>query len=186
MGSRYPTSNSTSSVGGLVSTLQDYLRFVRMLEGRGKCPTTGVRVLQEETVRGMMTNWLAMKNVAGGQKKIKGWHDAGRGSMGWCPLGQVSPDKDPPDVWMGGIAGTFWAIDGSRELVVLHVTQVAGAYDHYGEELWRAGKAACEHLMTEQGEEPSPKRSRKEEKEEGEEEVGAADSGNQDSTPASQ
>lgn len=146
MGSSSPASEgAVSSVGGVVSTLRDYARFVRMLSGFGKCPTTGARILKEETVRHMSTNWLIMRNVveAGQGGRVRGWHDAGRGTIGWCPLGQVSKGEGPPKLWMGGLAGTFWAIDRERDLVVLHVTQVAGSYDFYGTELWEAGKAAC-------------------------------------------
>lgn len=144
MGSCYRTSNATSSVGGLVSTVADYTRFVQMLSGQGRCPASAKRVLKEETVRSMCSNWLSMRSVAGGQKRIKGWHDCGRKAMGWCPLGQVSLNQGSPDMWMGGIAGTFWAIDGQNDLIVVHATQVAEAYDFYGEELWKAAKAACE------------------------------------------
>jgi len=144
MGSEFPASDGGCSVGGLVSTLRDYTRFVRMLQCRGRCPTTGARLLKEETVDSMFKNWLVLRSVSTGRGRLKGWDDAGRGWMGWCPLGQVSKTKTPPDVWMGGIAGTFWAIDGTHDLVVVHVSQVAESYDFYGEELWRAARAGCE------------------------------------------
>lgn len=148
MGSCYPTSDASSSVGGLVSTLRDYTRFVRMLQCQGLCPGSGYRLLRKETVAAMFENWLTMDTVSGGARRIKGWHDCGRGSMGWGPLGQVSLGSGPRDVWMGGIAGTFWAIDGARETVVLHVAQVAEAYDFYGEELWKATRLAFAPTFT--------------------------------------
>lgn len=163
MGSTFKTSDATSSVGGLVSTLKDYSRFLRMITCNGLDVVAGKRILKESTVKSILTNWLPMKSVAGGQSRIRGWHTAGRGWMGWCPLGQVSKDTSKvPDLWMGGIAGTFWAIDGERDLLVLHVTQVAEAYDFYGEELWKAGKETFQAVKrsAEPAQEPAAKKRR--------------------------
>lgn len=142
MGSRFPTSDATSSVGGLVSTLRDYTRFVQMLELGGRCPGSDVRLLKESTVAAFFENWLTMDSVAAGGRRLKGWHDCGRGSMGWGPLGQVSLGESSRDIWMGGIAGTFWAIDRARELIIVHVAQVTETYDSFGEQLWDAARLA--------------------------------------------
>lgn len=141
MGSCSKTSHGSASVGGAVSTLTDYLRFVMTLANGGACPTTGYRLLREETTTDMMKDWLRLPSVCG-KSKIKGWDDAGRGHCGWCPLGQVGLKGDRPEIWMGGVAGTFFAIDPTRDLVVLHTCQVAESYDYYGEKLWEASKDA--------------------------------------------
>lgn len=141
MGSSSKTSDGSASVGGAVSTLQDYTRFVLTLANGGVCPRTGHRLLLEETTAAMMKDWLRLPSVCG-KSKIKGWDDAGRGHCGWCPLGQVGLNGDRPEVWMGGVAGTFFAIDPQRDLVVVHTCQVMEAYDYYGEKLWEACKDA--------------------------------------------
>ncbi|CAK0892277.1 unnamed protein product, partial [Prorocentrum cordatum] len=125
MGCSFPASDAATSVGGAVSTLRDYARFVGALENLGRCPETGVRILRAESVQSMLSNWLELKSVAGGRRRIPGWHDAGRGSIGWCPLGQVSRGESLPKVWMGGIAGTFWAIDRELGVSLVHVQQAA-------------------------------------------------------------
>lgn len=143
MGSTYRTSDGSSSVGGVVSTLQDYSRFVRMVASGGLCPASGKRILRKATVDTFFENWLAMKSVSGGQKRLKGWHDTGRGKMGWGPLGQVRlGDPHAGAIWMGGIAGTFFAIDRKSGVVSLTLTQATEAYDFYGEALWEAGQRA--------------------------------------------
>lgn len=141
MGSNSKTSEGSASIGGAISTLQDYLRFVMTLANAGVCPRTGYRLLREETNANMMKDWLRLPSVCG-KSKIKGWDDAGRGHCGWCPLGQAGLGQDAPEIWMGGVAGTFFAIDSARDLVCVHTCQVAEAYDYYGEKLWEAAKEA--------------------------------------------
>merc|ERR1712023_424663 len=82
-----------------------------------------------------------MGKVSGGQKRVPGFDDQGRKGIGWCPFGQASlSESAPANIWMGGYAGTFFAIDHENDLVVISFTQVQEMYDHYGNLLWDAAK----------------------------------------------
>lgn len=103
---------------GLVSTAEDFVRFSQMLLNKGELG--GVRLLKAETVRSMTVNALApsiLKEKGGNV----GWGLAnvdvvvGEGSRGYLTaIGEYGWD---------GSAGTFFAVDPSKELVVTLMTQ---------------------------------------------------------------
>jgi CubicO group peptidase (beta-lactamase class C family) len=103
---------------GLVSTAEDFVRFSQMLLDKGELG--GVRLLKPATVAVMTVNALApaILDEKGGNV---GWGLAnvdvvvGEGSRGYLTaIGEYGWD---------GSAGTFFAIDPSRELVVTLMTQ---------------------------------------------------------------
>ena len=103
---------------GLVSTAEDFVRFSQMLLNNGELG--GVRLLKPETVASMTINALppAILKQKGGNV---GWGLAnvdvvvGEGSRGYLTaIGEYGWD---------GSAGTFFAVDPSKELVVTLMTQ---------------------------------------------------------------
>ena len=103
---------------GLVSTATDFIRFGQMLLNKGTLD--GVRLLSVETAESITRNGLsdAMVKARGG---AMGWGLAnvdvvvGPGSRGYLTtIGEYGWD---------GSAGTFFAVDPSRELVVTLMTQ---------------------------------------------------------------
>lgn len=103
---------------GLVSTAEDFVRFSQMLLNKGELG--GVRLLKPETVRSMTVNSLSpsiLKEKGGNV----GWGLAnvdvvvGEGSRGYLTaIGEYGWD---------GSAGTFFAVDPSKELVITLMTQ---------------------------------------------------------------
>lgn len=103
---------------GLVSTAEDFVRFSQMLLSNGEL--NGVRLLKAETVASMTVNALpdAVLKERGGNI---GWGlgnvdvVVGPGSRGYLSaIGEYGWD---------GSAGTFFAVDPSKELVVILMTQ---------------------------------------------------------------
>jgi CubicO group peptidase (beta-lactamase class C family) len=103
---------------GLVSTAEDFIRFSQMLLNKGEL--SGVRLLKADTVAKMTVNALPQPILAGKGGNV-GWGLAnvdvvvGEGSRGYLTaIGEYGWD---------GSAGTFFAVDPSRELVVTLMTQ---------------------------------------------------------------
>jgi CubicO group peptidase (beta-lactamase class C family) len=103
---------------GLVSTAGDFLRFSQMLLNKGQLD--GVRLLSAATTESMTRNGLSEPIL-----------QARGGSVGWG-LGNVDVVVGPNsrgyltaigEYGWDGSAGTFFAVDPSRELVVTLMTQ---------------------------------------------------------------
>lgn len=105
------------AAAGLVSTASDYLRFGRMLLGRGTID--GVRVLPEAQVDAMLTDHLTPAQATDGAWLLDG--------RGWgYGLAVRAPGARPPGTpggagWDGGF-GTTWAVDPERDLVGVCLT----------------------------------------------------------------
>jgi CubicO group peptidase (beta-lactamase class C family) len=102
-----------SGGGGLTSTASDYLRFTQMLLNDGELD--GVRLLRPETVRAMRTNQLPPELVPipiGGQNQGFG--------LGFA----VSMGEHAGTFRWLGIAGTYFWIDPSEELIVFAWNQL--------------------------------------------------------------
>lgn len=112
--------------GGLWSTADDYLRFVRMLLGDGS--VDGVQVLSPESVRLMRTDRLTDEHKR---------HDF-LGSPFWVGRGfglnlsvVTDPAKSAPLFGPGGVGtfswpgayGTWWQADPSADLILLYLIQ---------------------------------------------------------------
>lgn len=114
-----------SGGGGLFSTVDDYLRFARMLLNKGELE--GVRLLQPATVELMTRNRLTDAQRAIPFMGIPFWAGQGFG------LG-LSVITDPvKQAWMGigsqgsfgwpGAFGTWWQADPSEDMVLLYMIQ---------------------------------------------------------------
>ena len=115
-----------SGGGGLVSTAADYLRFMRMLRGRGVLE--GTRVLGRKSVELMTMNHLPGDLVDMGRPRFAEMPFAGVGfGLGVSVL--LDPAKarilgSPGEYAWGGMASTTFWIDPAEDLMVLLLTQL--------------------------------------------------------------
>ena len=112
--------------GGLWSTADDYLRFVRMLLGDGT--VDGVRVLSPESARLMRTDRLTDEQKRHDFLGAPYW--VGRG-FGLNLSVVTDPAKSAPLFGPGGLGtfswpgayGTWWQADPSADLILLYLIQ---------------------------------------------------------------
>jgi CubicO group peptidase (beta-lactamase class C family) len=109
-----------SGASGLLSTVDDYLAFARLLLNKGV--HKGERLLSQNSVELMTTNHLTPEQIAGGGSVL-----GGRG-WGFGMSVVVAPDEVSPVAgrygWEGGY-GTSWFNDPNRGLVAVAMTQVS-------------------------------------------------------------
>ena len=108
-----------SGAAGLLSTVDDYLAFARLLLHRGM--HQGRRLLSEESVEAMTSNHLTPEQIAGGGVLLDGH------GWGFCIGVSVTPDDvSAPGRygWSGGY-GTSWFNDPDQGLVAIALTQVS-------------------------------------------------------------
>src|SRR3989449_9343904 len=107
-----------SGAAGLVSTIDDYLAFARLLLNEGVHKNE--QLLSERSVRLMTTNHLTPEQMAGGGPIL-----AGQG-WGFGMAVATAPDEVSPVPgrygWNGGY-GTYWSNDPSRNVVAVAMTQ---------------------------------------------------------------
>jgi CubicO group peptidase (beta-lactamase class C family) len=105
---------------GLLSTVDDYLAFSRLLLDKGV--HRGARLLSEQSVELMTTNHLTPEQIAGAGPVL-----GGRG-WGYGMAVATAPDEVSPVPgrygWEGGY-GTSWFNDPSRNLVAIVMTQTS-------------------------------------------------------------
>jgi CubicO group peptidase (beta-lactamase class C family) len=111
--------------GGLVSTVDDYLKFARMLLGKGE--VDGVRLLKAATVEDMRTNRLtdAQKQIP--FMNLPFWLSQGFG------LGLSVVADAEKHAWIGagsagafswpGAFGTWWQADPQEDLICVYMVQ---------------------------------------------------------------
>jgi CubicO group peptidase (beta-lactamase class C family) len=111
--------------GGLISTADDYLKFARMMLGKGE--VDGVRLVKPETIELMTANRLTDAQREIPFMGIPFWLGQGFG------LG-VSVITDPEkQAWMGagskgafgwpGAFGTWWQADPAEDMVMIYLIQ---------------------------------------------------------------
>jgi len=109
-----------SGAAGLVSTVDDYLAFARLLLNEGVHKNE--RLLSERSVRLMTTNHLTPEQMAGGGPIL-----AGQG-WGFGVAAASAPDEVSSVAgrygWNGGY-GTYWFNDPSRGLIAIAMTQTS-------------------------------------------------------------
>jgi len=107
-----------SGAAGLVSTIDDYLAFARLLLNEGVHENR--RLLSQRSVRLMTTNHLTPEQMATGGPILggQGW---GYGMAVITAPDEVSPEPGRYG-WNGGY-GTFWFNDPTRRLVAIAMTQ---------------------------------------------------------------
>jgi CubicO group peptidase (beta-lactamase class C family) len=111
--------------GGLISSADDYLKFARMLLGKGE--VDGVRLVKAETVEMMTKNRLTDEQRQIPFMGIPFWMGQGFG-LGLSVI--VDPEKQ---AWMGagsegafgwpGAFGTWWQADPKEDLVMIYLIQ---------------------------------------------------------------
>ena len=107
-----------SGAAGLVSTIDDYLAFARLLLNDGVHDDR--RLLSQRSVKLVTTNRLTVEQMAGGGPLLDG--------QGWgYGMSVVTSPDDVSAVpgrygWNGGY-GTFWVNDPTRRLVAILMTQ---------------------------------------------------------------
>ena len=107
-----------SGGGGLVSTIDDYMRFARMLLGRGQLD--GVRLLKPETLALMTTDQLAGID----HSELPEGDSFGLDFAVRMP-GPGAPFA-PGSFYWGGLAGTFFFVDPHNGLAAVLFDQVIG------------------------------------------------------------
>lgn len=133
--------------GGMVSTFNDYLRFLLMLRNFGELD--GVRVLKRETVQHMICNHIPA--ACSGKKKVFVFDKPG---LGYNLLGSIQaahPQQDrgtySGEYGWGGLAGPAWTIDPRTDLIVLSMTQTAFLLDHEEYLRYSARRAIHQHVF---------------------------------------
>jgi CubicO group peptidase (beta-lactamase class C family) len=120
---------SFSAGAGLVSTAQDYARFLQMILNKGELE--GVRVLSPKTVELMSVNHL--RDIPFGEGEGFG--------LGFSVLEDLGARGTPGTVgelaWGGAYHSTYW-IDPAEELVVVYMTQLIPTGDIDDHEKLRA------------------------------------------------
>src|SRR5207253_11433529 len=107
-----------SGAAGLVSTIDDYAAFARLLLNEGV--HADQRLLSRRSVRLMTTNRLTVEQMAGGGPILDG--------QGWGYGMSVVTSPDEVSAvpgrygWNGGY-GTFWVNDPTRRLIAVAMTQ---------------------------------------------------------------
>lgn len=133
--------------GGMVSTFNDYLRFLLMLRNFGELD--GVRVLKRETVQHMICNHIPA--ACSGKKKVFVFDKPG---LGYNLLGSIQgqhPQQDrgtySGEYGWGGLAGPAWTIDPRADVIVLSMTQTAFLLDHEEYLRYSARRAIHQHVF---------------------------------------
>ena len=115
-----------SGGGGLVSTASDYLRFMRMLRGRGTLE--GTRLLGRKSIELMTTNHLPGDLADMGRPRFAEMPFAGIG-FGLGVSVMLDPARarilgSPGEYAWGGMASTAFWVDPAEDLIVLLLTQL--------------------------------------------------------------
>ena len=113
-----------SGNGGLLSTMDDYLRFCRMLRNRGELDSA--RILKPETVDLMTRNHLDgdMADMDAAHFGGLDWHGMGFG-LGFSVVldaARVGPGNPGISGWSGAASTYFW-IDPIADLIAIFFTQ---------------------------------------------------------------
>lgn len=125
--SRYHTTKMQSGGGGLVSTIDDYMRFTEMLRRGGE--GNGARILSPKTVAYMMRNHLKgdiadMGADSFAEQPMRGTGFGLGGSVVLEP-GLARVPGSVGDFSWGGMASTYFWIDRANALSVVFFTQLA-------------------------------------------------------------
>jgi CubicO group peptidase (beta-lactamase class C family) len=121
-----------SGGAGLVSTAHDYMRFCRMLLGKGTLD--GVQILSPKTVALFSLNYLPGNRELGDLAPPGMFSEAGYAGTGFSLACGVTLDQTktrvpgtPGEFFWGGAASTAFWIDPKEDLAVVFMTQVIGS-----------------------------------------------------------
>jgi CubicO group peptidase (beta-lactamase class C family) len=118
-----------SGGGGLVSTVDDYYRFLHMLLNGGEID--GRRILKKETITLMTRDHLGTLS-----KRTDPFYRPGKGygfGIGFAVRKEQKGWKDGSvgDYWWGGFAGTYFWVDPKEELITIFMIQNPSLREHY-------------------------------------------------------
>lgn len=112
-----------SGAGGLVSTIDDYLRFCEMLRRGGELD--GLRLLSRKSIELMTTNHLTDEERD--VPMLTGWFPGQGFGLGFSVVESLAPGATLGSVgqygW-GGAAGTYFWVDPEEELVAILMIQL--------------------------------------------------------------
>jgi CubicO group peptidase (beta-lactamase class C family) len=118
--------------GGMVSTLDDYLTFARMLLNNGE--VNGVRILGRKTVEYMRSNHLPANLVP-----FSSWADGegyGLGVSVVTDSGSLKFMGSEGNYGWGGMASTYFRIDPVENLIIIGMAQFIPSGTHrYADDL---------------------------------------------------
>jgi CubicO group peptidase (beta-lactamase class C family) len=131
-GQPLPTSrpNFQGGAGALVSTVDDYLQFARMLLNKGRLGD--VRILDRPTVAMMTANWLTPEQIGHGfVGNLQFWESQGYG-LGvsvTTDIARLDPLRNTFSSvgsfgWPGAF-GTYWRADPVEDLIAIYMVQSA-------------------------------------------------------------
>lgn len=113
-----------SGGAGLVSTIDDYSKFARMLANRGEL--NGIRLFSDETFRFMTTPQLDKRQLSGMWDRLDGYNYGNFMRILVDP--EIARNKTVKgEFGWDGWTGTFFAADADSRTVVLYFTQICGA-----------------------------------------------------------
>jgi CubicO group peptidase (beta-lactamase class C family) len=115
--------------GGLVSTMDDYARFVQMLYCGGTLG--GTRILGRKTIAFMASDHLGPNVRIGTTFLLPAGHGFGLGFAVRREIGMAPTPGTPGEFFWGGIAGTVFWIAPQEELMALMMIQAPGQRDYY-------------------------------------------------------
>jgi CubicO group peptidase (beta-lactamase class C family) len=115
--------------GGLVSTMDDYARFVQMLYCGGTLG--GTRILGRKTISFMASDHLGPNVRIGTTFLLPPGHGFGLGFAVRRENGMAPTPGTPGEFFWGGIAGTVFWIAPKEELIALLMVQAPGQRDYY-------------------------------------------------------
>ncbi len=118
-----------SGGGGLVSTLEDYARFLQMLYLGGALD--GVRILGRKTIAFMTSDHLGPGVKIGTAALLPPGHGFGLGFAVRREAGMAPTPGTPGEYFWGGLAGTAFWIAPQEELVAIMMIQAPGQRDYY-------------------------------------------------------
>ncbi len=118
-----------SGGGGLVSTIDDYARFLLMLYGGGALG--GVRVLGRKTLAFMTADHLGPNVRIPPTTLLPPGHRFGLGFAVRREVGMAPTPGTPGEYFWGGVAGTAFWIAPQEDLVALMMMQAPRQRDYY-------------------------------------------------------
>lgn len=125
-----------SAGGGLVSTVDDYLRFGRMLLGRGELD--GVRILSSASVDEMLTDQLPEEPERRFFLFEDFWRGAGFGLGLQITTEQSDGGPSVGSFWWHGATGVQWTADPRNDLIFLRFIQRGDVPRGFGAEYMQA------------------------------------------------
>jgi CubicO group peptidase (beta-lactamase class C family) len=117
-----------SAGGGLVSTAEDYIRFLRLLRNRGTLE--GTRLVSRKTIDWMTSDHLGAIPVAG--DVLLPGHGFGLGFAVRSATGIAPHPGSAGQYFWSGLGGTFFVVDPAEDLFAMLLTQAPNQRTYFG------------------------------------------------------